>query len=186
MPSVRSRGEADVVDDEPAKRLGLSQTGHVPRAIVGPPDRRPCKASDPAEVVHHSGSRIDHVQLVGDGPRIDLPAHPADHCQRTAVWPGHQLFDVTPAEAVCRVQLAGNRVEQPQLAVAALLAPDDRVIALSALALVLLGRLVRGHHGDPAVRQRADVVDLAFPFGQALRLAAIDPDPVQLGGPGAV
>ena len=136
--------------------------------------------------MEHSRSRINHVQLVGDGPRIVLRALPADHCQRTAVRPRRQLYDVTPAEVVCRVQLARNGVKQPQLAVAALLAPDDRVIALGALALVLLGRFVRPHHGDPAVRQRADVVDLAFPLGQGFSLAAIEPDPVQLGGPGAV
>ena len=75
--------------------------------------------------MEHSRSRINHVQLVGDGPRIVLRALPADHCQRTAVRPRRQLYDVTPAEVVCRVQLARNGVKQPQLAVAALLAPED-------------------------------------------------------------
>ena len=60
-------------------------------------------------------------------------------------------------------------------------------VALGAPALVLLSRLVRGHHGDqPGIRKRPGSRDLAAPVRQDLGLSATDPYPVQLTGAGAI
>jgi hypothetical protein len=186
MPSG-ARGDGDVVDRGAAVPLGHRQIGQVPAAVGLPPDRRPRLRPDPAQVIDRPRLRVDYVQLVGDDTRIRLRARPADDRQRTAIRSRRHLDDVAVAEAVHRANLAGGEVKQSQPGVGQLLSPGERVVALGAPALVLLGRLVRGHHGDqPAVRERSRIRDFAVPVSQGLGLPAAEPYPLQLAGAGAI
>ncbi len=84
-------------------------------------------------------------------------------------------------ESVQHAQHAGAEIEQTQPAVGHPLSPHHSVVALGLPALVILGRLINGDHGDHlAVGERPAVGDPASPGGQCLGLTTVESYPVQL------